>query len=393
MKLLARYPIAFKAHPGRCENPKTVVCSYPVVVDVPEVSPAEVMTVMEVGLNRVVEYDGRLFRLVGRRDGKYAQSFLSEPFVGTDQSLPYQMASGDGSSLFQQQAAGKPLRNHVYHRLFIQFGERPRETSLYPVVSNNVFHRGATSRNSCLYEKIEKRLQDVDGSAFQSGVDEATSEAGKLLMAGNDLWVETPPPALSAESDDAHRSPLNIRITFLPDWLDPDLGRQYFPLDATGEAVEYLNSMRPLVDRSLYAENIPSAVSSFTHDAACNLLRFDHVAYSQQRTGLLMGGDLARAIDAHPEKADTVTAASRAAAMKARELATACGTAWRDWPDVDDIVCDVTEGWLEAKRPLGAAYIPDGRHAFGSFVCRRAAELADARPITVDTLPTWKTMP
>lgn len=384
MKLLARYPISFKAHPGRCDNPKTVVCSYPVVCDVPEVSPREVFTVMTVGDKKVIEFDGRLFRLVGNTKSSSVKDFLNEPFLNTNRSLPHQLAGCDGGPSDQFSTAGKPLHNHIYHRLFLDIGDKPRETSLYPDISNDAFHRGAKSRNTCLYEKIENRLHDVDGETFEKGVSEAKSEANKLLIVGNELWTETPPPALSAESEDIYGSRLSIRITFLPDWFDPDLGRQYFPLDAADEAIDCLNSMRTLMGRNAYTDSLPRVVPAFSHEQG-GLFNFDHVAYSQQRTALLLGGDLARAIDNSPSKFNAVSAASRAAAETARRLAATCGTEWQDWPDVDDIVCDITEGWLAASRPMGAAYVPDPRHAFGTFICQRAAELSDTRPIALNT--------
>jgi hypothetical protein len=355
-------------------------------VDVPEISAREARLVLSINRESVIEFGGRLFRYKGSVRGHITRDFLNTAFPARSGEVPRHIRTGSETSYpaWNADFAGRPLANHVYQRLHAELGAKPREGTLYPSVSDNVLTKGPRSRNACLFERYEKYLSEIDHAAFDAGVGEARREAGKLLLVSGDLWVETPPPVISVDFSGGVQSAVGLRLAYLPDWLDPNLGRQYFPLDADGEAVEYARSVRDLAhDEAIYRRAL-NFKDNLRGDTGCDLLTFDYLSYSQQRTAMLIGTDLARCLDADPAKAAAAYPGSAAAALEARDLASACGTSWREWPDVDGLVEDVITGWLAAGRPRGVAAIPGKRHSVGSLIGRRAMNLAANTPIHFD---------
>lgn len=377
MKIDIRYPFRFRALPPRCSGRKDLFVSFLHTADVPEISAREVSTLFEAATEtpyRLVEYDGRLFRKLGRFPDENTSRLLDRAFQREEERnspWPFTFESGGASP----RPVSQPLRNHLSHRLYLEGDNRAKELEAWPFIPVITGMRGRrVSRNEFRFEDLVGKLADIDGIEFAKGRAEHAAEAAKLLVVEGDLWIETPPPAIGVSMQGhASTARMVMELMHLPNWLDADLDRQYFPLSDHAAALEYAERATKLT----YTGTEP--FEDYTHERpftaeASHLLSFDGDGYSCTRTTLILGGDVARWITYTEGMAEKVGDDRARSALLARDTAKAIGTDISQWPDMSDLAHDVTEAWKMTGRKPGWANIPANRHAFGTMICERAAD-------------------
>ncbi|MBY3151283.1 hypothetical protein HFO56_02640 [Rhizobium laguerreae] len=211
--------------------------------------------------------------------------------------------------------------------------------------------------------------------SFAKGRAEHAAESAKLLVVDRDLWIETTPPAISVSLQGyASTARMVMELAHLPTWLDADLDRQYFPLSDHPAALDYAQRATKLTQTG----NQP--FEDYTHERAftaerSHLLSFDPDGYSCTRTALVLAGDVARWITHTPELGEKIGGDRASSVLLARDMAKRIGTDIAEWPDMGDLVNDITDAWKLIGRKPGWANIPANRHAFGTMICDRAADI------------------
>lgn len=377
MKIGIRYPLRFRARPVRCAGHRDVLCSFLHSADVPEVSSAETSQVFMAATTkpyRLIEFEGRLFRKVGRPGEEETDRAIGNAYQReSERNFPWFFTFEDGLRRPTPTAA-KAISNIICHRLYLEGDGRKKEEEAWPHLP--VIDATRLTRSQFRYEDIEPKLSDIDGDDFATGRAEHAAEASKLLVVDGDLWIETPPPAITVHLAGYGTSGrMVLELAHLPDWLDSNLDYQYFPLSAHREALAYAEMTTPLTATGTQPfEDHSEEAATQIEDTP--LLSFDHEGYSSKRTTMILAGDVARWITKNPELHDKIGVSRANSVMLARDAAHEIGTDISAWPDVSDLVHDVTEAWKLTGRKPGWATIPQNRHAFGTMICERAVEMA-----------------
>ncbi|MCS4089454.1 hypothetical protein [Rhizobium sp. BK176] len=390
MKTVIRYPILFRAHPGRTEKPKDVLVPYLHEHDVPEISEAETHIAFRSQKYALVEYDGRLFSKVGKPGSNSAEACFGHAFEKEElRRRPWWIPTIEGDKVYIRYA-GQPLDNLAYYRLYLDGGDKARETMIWPALTPDYQRHlgGPRSRNEFTFQGLVDKIRDINGVQFDAGREEHRAEAERLIVIDGSYWIETTPPAICV----AHEGRMIVELSHLPNWLDHDLGRQYFPLTAKDEAIEYARRAQAITQRSEEPVRNFADWTDFRFDDN-PLFAFDYEGYSLKRTTFLLGGDIARAMTGNGEIEGKIGSARARAVLSAKEGARSCGADYRTWPDASDLVHDVTDAWKMTGRKPGWTEIPPKRHEFGTMICERAAQMADSMPISVSARSTWTTSP
>jgi hypothetical protein len=378
VKIDIRYPFRFKAFPPRCSGRKDVFVSFRHTADVPEISQSEANCVFEAATEvpyRLVEYDGKLFRRIGHPKSEAVVDLLKLGFQQDEvRGQLFHFTFENGKSA--QRPVSQALNNNLCHRLYLEGDNREKELEAWPFVPVITGFAGRqTTRNSFLFEDIERKLKDIDGDEFAQGRKEHAAEAAKLLLVNGDLWIAAPPPAIAVKVEGyGTTARMVMELTHLPEWLDRDLDRQYFSLSEHDKAIEYAERATKITASGTQ----PFEDYTFERDISASdshLLSLDAEGYSCARTALVLGGDVARWLSCTEGLAEKLGAERARSVFLARDMAKNIGTDISEWPDMSDLVHDVTEAWKTTGRKPGWASIPQNRHAFGTMICDRAADV------------------
>ncbi len=388
MKTDIRYPFLFRAHPGRCVEPKDVLVPFVHTHDVPEVSRAETEEVFRSGRYVLRQFDGRLFSLLGKPGSESAQACFDHAFEPDEsRSKPWWIPNRADENGYIDYVA-KPLDNWAYHRLFLNGEGKARETMLWPpLIPDYSGGSGYRNRNQFTYQELEGKLRDVDAEQYHRGRAEHAVQADRLLIIGGSYWIETTPPAICVEP--IGNGWIHVGFAHVPDWLDTDLGRQFFPLTAREEALDYARRAQTITENPNGEPRDYTDRADFEFDGG-PAFEFDFKSYSVKRTTLILGGDMARVLSNHPDLEQKVGETRARSVYLARDAAKACSTDYQEWPDVSDLVHDVTEAWKITGRKPGWATIPAKRHGFGTLICERAFSMVDELPVAVPTATGWR---
>lgn len=379
-----RYPILFKATPPRCGELKDVFCSFPHVHEVPEISSSEVRTVLDIGTIRpqtVVEHDGRLFRYLGHPGDEATVRAMSVAFMTEIRRFEPWRFTFEGGNRTEMPALSQALRNTLSHRLYLSGDGKQREEEAWPFL-NDSRRYSLEARDTYRFEDFERKLTDVDIEEIEAARREHEREASKLLVIDGSYWIATPPPAISVDSV-GYRSTARMvcENVFLPEWLDPKLGREYFPLSARAAALEYAATANPITSSGEPVEDYVAEVSLGGIDDPA--LWFDADAYSLCRTTAVLAGDAARQVTKNREAVEKIGGECVRSVLAARDEVMEMGTSIADWPDLSGFTFDVVAAWKASARKPGWADIPQNRRRFGDLICDRAEKMAAEMPISL----------
>ncbi|MCZ7861237.1 hypothetical protein O9X98_07425 [Agrobacterium salinitolerans] len=374
-----RYPVHFGGQPTTTDRYKVVLFSYPFRRDVDRIEASEVDVVLEVSGDvnaTLVEYGGRLFRKVCGLAEAPGHRSLTEAFESAyDRNTPLHPASLWNAEV---RPLGIGLWNRIAHRVYVNANGREGEKHAWP---NAPFNAGTAhwNRNEFTFEKWSKKLGSMAGDEFDKALDEAEREADRLLWIGDELWVETPPLAYEVGYyADNNNQRFDLELAFLPDWLDLNLDRQYFPLSAKDEALAYAAQANALI-KEREARDYTGRIKQI----GAEVLEFDHVAYSLNRTALLMGGDLSVNIANKPDNARGLTGTHLDAINEARAEIANIGWNPSSWA-VNHLAPDIVEAW-QRIRPHGWTQFTSNRTNFSNLICERALDQFDAIPVIIKT--------
>lgn len=405
-----RYPMHFGGQPTTTNRYKVVLCSYPIRRDVPQVAASEARVVLKARASdeavptaerdiTLVEHGGRLFRKVCGAAEVDGHKSLVDAFESQhNRNKPHHPASPWEA---KPRPLGAGLWNRIAHRVYINANGRDGERIAWP---NAPFNTGTShwTRNELSFEKWSKKLAYMAEDEFGKTLDEAEREADRLLWIGDELWVETPPLVYEVgryfHSGDVNglydhqdfgtrrtrkEATFCVQLAFLPEWLDHNLDRQYFPLSSKGEALSYA------VEANRHLTKSPATVLDVTRDIQGlgiqdDLLEFDHTAYSLSRTAMLMGGDLSVNLANRPDSSRGLTAAHHDAIEEIR--AEIANLRWNpsSWPAAH-LAGDIVEAWQRVGQPQGWSQFPSNRTNFANLICERALDQFDAIPVLIKT--------
>jgi hypothetical protein len=409
-----RYPIHFGGQPTTTDRYKVVLCFYPLSVNVPEVRAGEAQTVLEtsaffptttdeppIARNiKLVEFDGRLFRKVCDRSNVLHHSSLTLAFESNhDRNKPFHPASLHEA---KPRPLGVGMWNRIAHRVFVAGNGREQEKIAWPNAPFTLATHRYWTRNDFSFEKCSKKLDQYDVDGFEKSVDEARREADRLLWIGDELWIETPPLVYEVGHYSYERNPnflcdhqdyrssgsgltrkFCIQLAFLPDWLDLNLDRQYFPLSAKEDAFSYA------VDANSRLVKETCSVLDTTKDllglgVTDPLLDFDADSYALNRIAMLMAGDVSAKIAKKPDDSRGLTSAHHTAIEEAKIQVASLGWNPSEW-SAAHLAGEVVDAWQIARQPQGWAQFPSNRKNFANLACERALGQLDAVPIIVPT--------
>jgi hypothetical protein len=292
--------------------------------------------------------------------------------------------------------------NRIAHRVFVAGNGRDQEKIAWP---NQPYNTGTAihwTRNEFTFEKWSKKLGQYDVAAFEGSIDEARREADRLLWIGDELWVETPPlvyevghyayeqKAILLYDHHDYRSrgdfltkEFCVQLAFLPDWLDHNLDRQYFPLTAKMDALSYAMEANRRLPRG--RDTVFDATKGMEGlNVADPLLDFDADAYSLNRTAMLMAGDVSVNIARNQDNSRGLTTSHHAAIDEATAEIAAIGWNPSEW-SAGHLAGDIVEAWRVTGRPQGWSQFPSNRTNFAGMVCERTLDMMDNVPVTVHT--------
>ena len=358
---------------------RSVLCSYPFRQDVARIDASEAEVVLEVSgdVNAVlVEHGGCLFRKVCGKAEAPSHKSLTEAFESAhDRNMPLHLASLGNAKV---RPLGTGLWNRIAHRVYVNANGREGEKHAWP---NAPFNAGTAhwTRNEFTFEKWSKKLGSMAADEFDKALDEAEREVDRLLWIGEELWVETPPLAYEVgHYPDNNNERFDLQLAFLPDWLDLNLDRQYFPLSAKDEALAYAAQ----ANARLRGRAAGDYTGRINHISA-EVLEFDHVAYSLNRTALLMGGDISVNIANKPDNTRGLKGTHHDAIDEARAEIANIGWNPSSW-SAAHLAGDIVEAW-QCVRPQGWTHFTPNRTNFSNLICERALDQFDANPVMIKT--------
>lgn len=415
-----RYPIRFGAQPTTTDRYKVVLCSYLHSHNAPSITSGEARAVLDMDVDvtknrqirlKLVDFENRLFRKVCDQTDFPGHASLSDAFECTpDRNTPHHPLvwcdQRPGEWNRSSRPLGTGLWNRIAHRLYIDGAGREKEAYAWPNAPFNLSLALRWNRNDFKFENYLSRMTNIDADEFSEGVAQIVNEADRLLCIDDELWLETPPLVYEVghglRSSSGHiacdyndlrskdgdlNANITIQLAYLPDWLDTNLDRQYFPLSARDKAVEYAAAANPhligYASRRVIDHTRDIPLSGLSDNAG--LLEFDHAAYSLNRTTMLLAGDLTKSLKLKPnlnlELTDVHQTAIATAADQARRLG------WRssDWSPVHHDAATVVDAWSRTGRGKGWAQLPVNRSAFAELLCQRTLELFDEMPVMVPT--------
>lgn len=396
MKTDINLPLAFKATPKRNDYEKTVICAKVTTVDVPEISSAETTEVGRfdtVFPHRLIERDGKLYRHVGAVGSEAAADCFGRAFttdVRRDDAWTFTFEAGNRTD---PPPASKALDNLVAFRAYASISGRVDETT-WPYQAALRGNGENRTRDKFVYEELLGRLAEIDATSFASAIAEQETEAQKLLLVDGDYWIETTPPAIMVSMEGTGRTARAVlQIVHLPNWIDRDLSKQYFPFDRHGEALEWARQMN-----NCREGHATDALEDFSGEALAHgldhpLMTFDFEAHAVRRATYVLATDACRWLNR--DGVANVKAGPDAvrAAYAVRDMAIGCGTDMGEWPDVADVVPDITSAWKSTSRKPGWAVLPQNRFWFGNLICANAEKMAADLPIYLATAPGWEPAP
>lgn len=409
-----RYPIHFGGQPTTTDRYKVVICSFPLTVDVPEIGAKEARTVLETAAFfptaageppvvrdiKLVEHDGRLFRKVCNRAEVLQHSSLTLSFESThDRNKPFHPASlGEASP----RPLGVGMWNRIAHRVFVAGNGREQERIAWPNQPYNTGTARHWTRNDFTFEKWSKKLGQYDVAAFERSVEEARRETERLLWIGDELWLETPPLVYEVGHCAFERNPhflydhqdyrssgsgltkeFCVQLAFLPDWLDHNLDRQYFPLSAKMDALSYaMEANRRLIKGTDVVHDTTKDMAGL--DVADPLFDFDPDSYALNRAAMLMAGDVSVNIAKYPDNSRGLSTSHHDAIDEAKAQIDLIGWNPAEW-SAAHLAGDVVEAWQKAGQPQGWSQFPSNRRNFANMICERAMDQLDTVPVMIQT--------
>lgn len=401
MRLTIRYPIHFTAEPPTTDRVKDVLCSFAHVADVPEVAASETALLVDVGCDDAQgnpaqtvlrSHEGSIYLRLCDVGQVHEAPVFQQPFEPKlDRNAPTAPFHAAGQPV---RSLGLPMTNRIAHRLYASGGRTKEEYAWPPApYQNTPSHRW--TRNAFRFEELYARTGPIDEAMFDTCRAEHALEAEKLLVIDGAVYVRTPPLAwtVASKASNPWTVGVEVGVAFLPEWLDADLDRQYFPLSMREEADAYADTLLRVLKAQeksgIRNAHIDRGLADRLPDMAA--FDFDQAHYAVNRHVMLMASDIAMAIDGEANDGPR-TDAGLAARMGhetvervicSARAAIAIGPEIDRWADVTDNVEAVIAAWRVSGRKAAWANIPSQRSKVGEMLCERISAAAAEMPISL----------
>lgn len=275
MKLLLKTPIHFRGTPKRAVHQRDFLVARVHECDVPEITEAETRLVIET--RQVFAGDGmlshRVFRMIAHGEKLYRRldsvrdavmlGLFERGFTASGSALEFgscisSLPSKDGSEEIDGSPLSFPIQTHIEQRLFATHGDRSTAEFCWPRCGRTLDERAVSrieSRDAFALADTERHLADVDEGSMAAGLAMCDRQASRLLIVDGDIWYETAKPCLTVGERTVYlRSAgtasawsggrLTLSVDIMPETYCPDLAQRRFPLEASDEAMAYMERLQ-----------------------------------------------------------------------------------------------------------------------------------------------------
>lgn len=402
MKIDISLPFLTKGQPKRCNSIRDIYVTMPITVDVPEIARDEtevafkthgrevVFSNPDTGRNEIAKvqaeyeiraYEGRLYRKRVGIDQLKNTAFNVAFDTWTE---PRQEDVGTAISVDSEYNGVNPLAAPLRRQIEWDL----EKTSLY---NSNVVVAWPTAsglagrarvRAAAEFPTLAPTIQHLNGELCELSHRRIEKQASKLLVIGEELWVESRPPAWRVR---VVENWVTIDLAVVIEGFDPILSRRHFPLDRLDDAKAYAK----LCAKKRAAEPDEYTISEclVDYDAYIpELLAFDADAEELARIGYALAAECMRYgrdnnvwMQSLSEELRGSLFAAHAATMETDLILGQVG-------DVAPYVHDLCAVWRSFNRPLYYCEVGPARARFGDMMMKRVRALAENAPISIGSV-------
>lgn len=399
MKIEISLPFLTKGKPKRCNSERFIYVSMPVVAEIAEIAAKDTEVAFETyerfhlcfdprtnaeGIQKGQDawemraYGGRLYRkLFKTSEVKHAELYIAFD----DTTEPKSEDPGASISIGFGNYGTNPLASAI--RRQIEWDLEKISVSDSNVVTAWPGGQGNTARSRARtateFPLIAPTTDKIDAELVEISQQRIETQIGKLLVIGDDLWVESRPPSWRVSVMDKN---IIIDLATAIEGFDPILSRRHFSIDRLDEARAYARQCatpRP-------AEETEYTVSEYVVDyEAClpELLQFDADGEELSRLGYALAFESMRYGRRNHGWLNNVAAGLKETLSAAYDETMATDYLRGHMGDVSQYVEDLCVLWKMFHRPAGWCEIGPARGRFGDMLIKRARTLAENAPITL----------
>jgi hypothetical protein len=236
------------------------------------------------------------------------------------------------------------------------------------------------ARTTTEFPAIMYSIENLDAELMELSQQRIEKQIAKLLVIGDELWVESRPPSWRVE---VVENAVTLDLAIAIEGFDPILSRRHFPIDRLQDAQAYARlcaTPRPSEDRQYTVteyvveyEALVSELLNFDADAEelsriSYALAFESMRYARRNHGWMA--------NTHPTMQNIL--------RSAYEATLATDYVRGQLVDIEEQVEDICNIWKRFNRPAAWCEIGPVRGRFGDMLMKRAHELAENAPIALD---------
>jgi hypothetical protein len=400
MKLSINFPLYIRCHPKSKKDPTRFYGSMTQEIEVESISKREAPAILDgitvtEGLNHMWlsplrTFDGKLYRNIG----KPTQDMLSRSYSSTPSKRQFTLAN----PCLYGNPGGQNLISREIEEWCLWYGamngfNTERNRSEWPDYRQlgHPQHLGGfyTFRNGIPFNPSE--LRDYSAEDLEHFKQMYKSQGERLLMINDELWMETPPPCITAKvynvdvrdkrPDETHIS--GCRFDFLTRSHQQDYYVS-FPLDMKAEALEHAQEMSDAIKRKFTPRRFLMSDDEFSDP----LLQFDFRSELLNRMAFVISTNIVRMSEQfkfHPiyqGKELPWTASDQVMVDQLKQRLIDCNPVLGNPPELGDLYLEIRDLWDRMDRPgfenLG---LPAGK--WRGFAISTADEFAEDLPVSL----------
>ncbi len=399
MKIEISLPFLTRGKPKRCNSERFIYVSMPVTADVPVVAERDTEVAFETyeryhlftdpdtnedSMEKVQDawemraYDGRLYRKLFDASAVKDSAFH---IAFDDTTAPKAEDPGASISTGLGYYGTNPLASAIRRQIEWDLEKTSVNDSnvvtAWPGGQGNIARDRA--RTATEFPLIAPSTEDIDAELVEISHRRIETQIDKLLVIGDDLWVESRPPSWRVSVVGNH---VTIDLATVIEGFDPVLYRRHFPIDRLDEARAYARqcaTTRP-------SEDIEYTVSEYVVDYEAHLpelMDFDADGEELSRLGYALAFESMRYGRRNHGWWGNTAEGLKGSLSAAYEETMATDYLRGQAGDVAQYIEDLCTVWKRFNRPAGWCEIGPARGRFGDMLIKRVRALAENAPITL----------
>jgi hypothetical protein len=235
------------------------------------------------------------------------------------------------------------------------------------------------ARDNAEFPKIAATIEDIDGAVSEKSMRRIETQAAKLLVIGEDLWVACRPPCWRVEVNE-HQVVIDLAIVI--EGFDPIMSRRHFPLDRLEDAREYARKAA----KANAVDGVQPTLVEYVvdYDAPMpELLEFDADTEELSRIGYMLAAECIRYGTGNRLWMEKLPDGLRESLFSAFAATIETDYVQGKMGDVTPYIDDLCLVWRRFNRPGRYCELGPVRGKSGDLMIKEAKALMENAPITL----------